>query len=863
MWLLLARALAQDESAVGGLDAAGQPFYARAEVELEAGRPDQAASYFRMVLGADPTFVPASLGLARALVAAGELKQAEQIYRSLGSEPDAVEGLARLVESTAPAEALRLWTSLQSLRIGDPVPYREQARLLVATDPDGALASWRQYQALLLGAEPDGALCRQLAEVLEAQGRGSDAQILLQSWLDGFPEGVGAPPIRARLERIEVERAAEALALGGSTPLSPDQTARLQEATRRLRRGEIDAAEAIARDLVAAEPRAAVARGLYADALLARGDWTGGEAQAALARTLAPDDPANHIRLGRLLVDAYGGRRDAEAIVELREAAALRPGDPEVLLVLGRLQMAQGDWDAALLTFEQYLTLKPSGATSDEVRIRVAQLRRTPPAPIVVPVSAAPRLAEPAGQHYRVALVYLARGRLDDAYRELEAARVTAPDVPELLNLEARLLRQRGDRVGATAALDRSLAVSPRQGPVLLARGEIAAADGDLVTAARALQDAADAGEGDAHYLLARLAADRGDWGGVRAEVAAWAQTASASSLYAPGAAALEEEVRRRDRRTWAIGGVVVATGIGAPLAWWLRRRSVVNLGGLVRSVPSVGHEVAALCAGLRHEALKHRATVLPDVADALERGDTAPWETWLADAVLVRARFDSTVAALETLGRRQGVRMDLRATDPILAPMHRALTRASGRRAPRPDELRRLSHALNEVGYAALGRLVHVLSVLAVDPVLIRRVYARVSAEPGIKGTEIPALEVSGEGGQVRLFADDLDDILANLLRNALNAGARRLAVRLGVEDDPITGLGSVEIHVVDDAPGILTNAMIRGRSISRGLGLAVDRVVRMGGAIRVVPEPDGAKAVVVSLPAIEAARVEVEWIA
>ena len=109
-------------------------------------------------------------------------------------------------------------------------------------------------------------------------------------------------------------------------------------------------------------------------------------------------------------------------------------------------------------------------------------------------------------------------------------------------------------------------------------------------------------------------------------------------------------------------------------------------------------------------------------------------------------------------------------------------------------------------------------------------------------------------------MFRADLDDILANLYRNALAAGARGVDVQLGEAVDPITGQPWVELRVRDDAPGTLTNAMIRGRYIGRGLGLAVDLLNRHGGTIHV--EPDGErKAVVVQLPAVEAARVEVEW--
>jgi len=131
-----------------------------------------------------------------------------------------------------------------------------------------------------------------------------------------------------------------------------------------------------------------------------------------------------------------------------------------------------------------------------------------------------------------------------------------------------------------------------------------------------------------------------------------------------------------------------------------------------------------------------------------------------------------------------------------------------------------------------------------------------------------VPPLTVAVEAGahNVRMFRADLEDILANLLRNAVGAGATELDVAVGEDLDPITGHAWTELRVIDDAPGALTNAMIRGRYIGRGLGLAVDLVNRHGGTIGVSAAPDAPggrsrKAVVVQLPAVEAASVEVEW--
>jgi signal transduction histidine kinase len=250
-------------------------------------------------------------------------------------------------------------------------------------------------------------------------------------------------------------------------------------------------------------------------------------------------------------------------------------------------------------------------------------------------------------------------------------------------------------------------------------------------------------------------------------------------------------------------------------------------------------------------------------VANALARGDTAPWEAFSARAPTLLTHFRSYLLQLESLGRRHGMRLDLRRRDPILGPMHGALARLAGmRRPPRPADLQALSLAINGAGYQSIGRIVREICVLPVTPERVHEVYARVVKEPGFAGAPVPPLGVEEfeAGLAVRMFRADLEDILANVLRNALAAGAGRLDVELGAYDDPITGHAWVEVAVVDDAPGTLTNAMIRGRYIGRGLGLAVDLINRHGGSIRVDARADGIKAVIVQLPSVEAAPVEVE---
>ena len=485
------------------------------------------------------------------------------------------------------------------------------------------------------------------------------------------------------------------------------------------------------------------------------------------------------------------------------------------------------------------------------------------PAPDVA-TSPTVRLPPTAERHYRLALELGRRGRYTEAITELDAALAEAPSTPLLLNKRARLSRQAGAPGEAEAWLGRSLAVEPNQPAVRMELGDLARARGDLVLAEQRYGEAAGEGSAEAHYQLARIAELRGDWGFVRAQLDAYEAAAPGSgSLYAAGA----RELRARADHRMFLLRVGMASGalvfLGIPVLAWLRWRTARTLRDLLDGAPECWHDAARLLAALRHEVLKHNATVLPDVADALARGEHAPWDAFSARAPELLARFRRYLADLEALGRSHGMRLGLRGRDPILGPMHRAMVRLSRIRRPRPEELRALSEAVNGKGYAAIGAIVREICVLPVRPERVDAVYARVSTEPGFAGTPVPKLEVLAreDGLAVRMFRADFDDILANLLRNPLAAGANTLAVELGAYDDPITGLAWVEVAVVDDAPGQLTNAMIRGRYIGRGLGLAVDLINRHGGSIRVEGRESGKKAVVVQLPNVEAAPVEVEW--
>jgi two-component system nitrogen regulation sensor histidine kinase GlnL len=100
---------------------------------------------------------------------------------------------------------------------------------------------------------------------------------------------------------------------------------------------------------------------------------------------------------------------------------------------------------------------------------------------------------------------------------------------------------------------------------------------------------------------------------------------------------------------------------------------------------------------------------------------------------------------------------------------------------------------------------------------------------------------------------ADRLQQLLLNLARNALEAGARHLTLRTRVEHSLRLGERMVRtalrVDVIDDGPGVpdallesLFQPLVSGRADGTGLGLALARETahEHGGELRHVPQPD-----------------------
>ena len=870
------------------LDPGARAVLEEAAVAEARGDLDRAAARYRLVLHRDPTVVPAVLGLGRVLAASGDVEGADRALASLPHEAEVVFARASLLEESDPATALKLYQRLESLALGSSEPYLRQALLLADADPSMAsvkLQTWWE----LHGGPPDEDAVAAVALGLKAAGALDEALALLDQVQATWPDQEEPEQLRGLRDRISVEGEAGRLAAGGTVPLSAAQAQDLAAARSEFAKGRLDDALAALRELLSRAPRSPELWATVGDVHLARGAVEEAERAYVAATTLAPDQAAYRARLGMLLAERYGGRRHREAIAELSAALALRGAWAELHYRLAQVQREAGRFEDAADSLRAYLALEPDGPHASEVRSSLVDLERRRPTAVAILGSSAPsdEVPDPARHAYRVARVYRGRGDAEQARVEASRALELAPDYLDAMLLLAALALEAGDEAGATALYQRCSEIAPRDARLLLTLGEMHQAAGHTTQAEQSFLAAAGAGAPEARFLLADMAAERGELREAQRHLEAYFADSTGGLAHEPARALLERIQRQLRMASLAMAGAagLVVLLVGAVV---VRRRTGASVRVLLEREPASYQEVARLLSAIRHEVLKHNTNLLGSVADRLEDGDEQAAH-YAADRLFgeggeigVIGRFEGYLDELERVGRRHGMRLNLRRRDPVLSPMNKAMQRLRGleRSLRRPHrasrrlhrDLRVLSRQLNEVGYRAIGRLIQDVSVQQVELTLLQTVYRRVAAEPAMDGQAPALLELEGERLQapVRIFRKDLEDIAANLLRNAvfalieeLPAAERRLGVALVEEMDPITGLETTALRFRDNAPRPLTDAILRGRRIERGLGLAADLLARHQGVMNVETTPaelraGWTKAVVVRLPRAEQAEHE-----
>lgn len=844
--------------------------------ELEAsGDLEAAVVRYRFVAREDPAWEQAKLDLGRVLEALGRWGEAEEAYASLPYDADAVEALGRLQL----AHGLWVLAAESFEKLADLVPNRPdvlvlRARALAETDPleaKGVLSEYLDRDPIDLAADGAVPVASSVLERLLALGHTPEAWDLVSD-----PKLDGAVALGDVADRIWVAKRATELANAGDLPLTPAQVERLRRSREAYAAGRTAEALEALEALVREQDRSAVAWGTLADLREASGNVVGAVAAIRQAETLDPRVAAWPAKLGDLLSTGYAGRFDLEAAEAYRRAVSRNGSDPDLWARAALAERRIGDWPRSVAAWERVLALDPEGPHGVAARVALDGAVRGNPPLAAPPSSERPEaVPEAAWLGFHRAEAWCEKGdpvAAEHALAELAAVRADAPRFVRALDLEARIRADRGELERAIELYEESLRLEPDRGDVVGRLAQLYARDG-RAEEARVLRDRAAAlGDPDALWRRASADASAWRWWRARATLHRFFEHRSSGADF-EAALELDAELERRIRlATWGGGAVAVVVAL-SPLVVVGRRRSGASLGALLAHEPGAWRDVARILSAIRHEVLKHHASVLPAVVDALEDGDPEP-ARWAADRLYgergALARLDGYVRELVRIGAASGVRLNLRHRDPALGPLlaaagrlrrlEGAMRRGRGRRLA--QELAAISVALNRDAYRALGRAVADLCVLPVSERLLAETYADAAGE--VRGAAVPDVRIAVPPGaplRVRMFRSDFADVVGNLVRNAIEASldGDEVGLEVAVDEDPITGLERVEIRVQDRSPRKLTTAILRGRYVARGLGLAVDLTSRAGGSIHVEPEPGWSKAVVVRLPLAEAVTEDV----
>ncbi|MEZ4382060.1 MAG: tetratricopeptide repeat protein [Nannocystaceae bacterium] len=795
-----------------------------------------------------------------------------------------------------PPEIRTIVAALQTENADRLGPGREAQELR-----DAALIQLERYreECKTFARRPKAQALSLQADLYRGRGDLDDAIAVYQELVathPGLPEAADAEKIVAELQ-LEVELTRLEKEQGGRP--SSLAEASYQIAARALRGGDLATAEAELRKAIEDSPwfpKAHYALGLVH---ARKRRFTDAVEELKMAVRMDRYDHEAHIALGLLYKKEFAGAEDAAAIEHLERALVLRPDLNNLHLLLGELY-ARSDRDLARRHYELFLQ-RAGDDDPDRERAEIAlqnlshELRVDEPLFEIQPPSDLRRL-DPGLQRMinEAYLRYEDDEDWDQAERILKAARQKYPGEPQVLNELAMVAFADGRPGDARQFWEQSLAMDAEQVDVherlgiLLARELPEQAIGHL-------ERAAALGSGNARFRLASLLWSENQLLQASDELDRYIGEAGPYDLYWDRAQVLRARMDEVFRRIYIVGGGALLVLLLIPVILIYRRWRGASLEQLLARAPKSFPEVARILSLIRHEILKHNTAFLTDVGHALEFdepdaevrasivarrlfGDSGGKRRKAADLRAassrdqgIYGRFLGYVEELQKVARTHGVTLNLYRKDPIFSPMIRAfeelrdlgdLQRASDRRSRKLELAQRLTRAGNELGRRAFERLsslIQTLCVVDVTPTMIREVFGLVAAESQFAKVLIADVEIAGEGAKIRVFRTDLEDILTNVLRNSLHSSVLygptplQIGVDLEIEVDEITGLTTLAIRIKDRSTEQLSNEMLRGRYVERGMGITVDLLSRYDGAIAVEPEPGWQKAVVLRFFTVE----------
>ncbi len=401
----------------------------RADVLYAQGEIDAAAEAYQAVLLAEPDDATAIDGLARTLLAAGNVDEAiaryqaaaeaaatatvrnrwlmaaAATYRSLGRTDEAEQAYLAMIEQDPANNAAR-----QAL--GDL--YQAGERLDEAIE---------QYRLAAQAAPNDAQAAFRLGRTLLRVGRVDEAAAIAQSLLANSPSAYQSYLLAARVAQAQGDAPAALAGLRQAQSLAPTDSAALTLiGDSYLSAGRLDDAASAYGAAVALEPRNANALVGLGRVYSARNRTADAETSLRRALAAAPANLAAQAALGRLLL---GAGRPAEAIPLLEAAVAQRPDHPTAVQDLADAYLADGRIDEGLAIYRANLSLD---AEDQQLIIGQALLRagRVDEGLAQLQAFVESRPDDAAGL-LALALAYQTAGQIDEADASFQRAIAAAP----------------------------------------------------------------------------------------------------------------------------------------------------------------------------------------------------------------------------------------------------------------------------------------------------------------------------------------------------------------------------------------------------------------------------------------------------
>ena len=370
------------------------------------------------------------------------------------------------------------------------------------------------------------------------------------------------------------------------------------------------------------------------------------------------------------------------------------------------------------------------------------------------------------------------------------------------------------------------------------------------------LQSAAALGIAPAHWALARLDLQRARTDSALLHIDRFLAAADADDPGLADARAAREGLlrdstaaataRQHTRTATALGLAALLLALAAFL--W----SGATLESALRKAPRLFPQAARAVGEVRHDVIKHRASVLGMARE--HRGD-------VARSLLSPQPASQAVAqqyqALRKAARALGVPLRRLGREPVFGPLVRDLSRAEALLATPAggeEELGRIDARIRAVHAPRLAALLRLAPRTRLDAGALSGWIRDVEVElrRGGAAWKEPSVLLQGQSVEFPVERSALSLIFANLLRNAQAAAqGGAVVVRLGEERDA-AGRNLTVLLVGDSSEHTVSLASIEQRESGRGLALVRDLTREWQGHLVIrAEEPPWKKAVGACFPA------------